>query len=215
MSHNKYTDLELLHKQLRTEQHDKLKSASQEAVTNNATRENVADAPIVQSVAHRTPDIGSGKKSSKSFAQVAISVGQNVLQKSCERRSKKAKQKEPIKYPAPLRVRYPTYEERERVLEAARQAGYKSVSAYLRDVSVEPYKILVPPSDPEQTKALLALNKELTSQGNNLNQLAKQMNGGKASVTEAEGVLGVLARSMLGTHRAIRQALSRGKEPEP
>lgn len=204
MSHNKYSDLHSLHEQIRGAKHD------------NPEHVISSDDPNIQIVGQKEPDAFNDHVFSKSSAQVAISVGQDVPQKSCERRSERIKRKaKQSKYPSPLRVRYPTYEDRAKVYEAASQAGYKSVSAYLRDVSLEPYKILVPPTDPELTKALLALNKELTSQGNNLNQIAKHMNGGKASLTEAEGMLGVLARSMLGTHSAIRRALSHGKEPEP
>jgi hypothetical protein len=200
MSHNKYSDLHSLHERIRSAEND-----YPEQIISN-----------IQIVGQKEPDAINDPFFSKSSAQVATYVGQNVPHKSCERRSKGVKHPaKPTKYPSPLRVRYPTYEDRDKVFETAKQAGYKSVSAYLRDVSLEPYKVLAPPTDPELTKALLALNKELTSQGNNLNQLAKQMNGGKASPAEADGALGVLARSMLGTHRAIRQALSYGKEQEP
>lgn len=146
----------------------------------------------------------------KSSAQVETSVGQNVLQKSCELRSGQTKTERP-KYPPPLRVRYPTYEEREKVIKAAKEAGFKSVSSYLRFLSLgSHYK---PPRDTELTQALLMLNRELTRQGHNLNQIAKHSNS-SSTPAETDGMLGIVARSMLQTHKAVRKALACG-EPEP
>ena len=161
-----------------------------------------------------TPDKAKISKSpAKNGTQVETSVGQNVLQKSCELRSGRAKGKsEKPKYPPPLRVRYPTYEEREEVIQAARQAGFKSVSGYLRALSKgADYK---PPRDPELTRVLLMLNRELTAQGNNLNQIARQRNGNIITEEEGNSMLTILGRSMLRTHKAVRQALSEGN-PEP
>jgi hypothetical protein len=160
------------------------------------------------------PAPSKGQNFVKSSAQVETSVGQNVLQKSCELRSskKKEKNKEP-KYPPPLRVRYRTYEEREKVIKAAKEAGIGSVSGYLRAVSLgSDYK---PPANPELLKALLAANKELTAQGRNLNQIAKHLNQGTASKEQGGGLLAILARSLLRAHQAIRKALAGGKESEP
>lgn len=42
-----------------------------------------------------------------------------------------------------------------------------------------------PPADPELLKALFALNRELTAQGNNLNQIARQLNAGLIGMTTA------------------------------
>lgn len=149
----------------------------------------------------------------KSYAQVETSVGQNVLQKSCELRSRDQKQKRiKSKYPPPLRVRYPTYEERENVVRTAKEAGFKSVSHYLRELSRGTnYK---PPRDNELTQALLRLNRELTAQGNNLNQIARQMNASIIAPDAGENILDILGRSMLRTHKAVRNVLACG-EPEP
>ena len=69
--------------------------------------------------------------------------------------------------------------------------------------------------DPTLRYLLLKTNRELTAQGSNLNQLAKLRNSGKASIAEEEGMLGVLARSILPTHRAVRDALVKDKGPAP
>jgi len=158
-----------------------------------------------------TPDKAKISKSpAKNGTQVETSVGQNVLQKSCELRSGQTKTERP-KYPPPLRVRYPTYEEREKVIKAAKEAGFKSVSSYLRFLSLgSHYK---PPRDTELTQALLMLNRELTRQGHNLNQIAKHSNS-SSTPAETDGMLGIVARSMLQTHKAVRKALACG-EPEP
>jgi hypothetical protein len=160
-----------------------------------------------------SPPVLPPQKSAKSSAQVAISVGQNVLQKSCEHGSEEKGEKTgPPKYPPPLRVRYPTYEERARVIRDAKEAGFKSVSAYLRELSRGPnYN---PPPDPALTQELHEINLELTRQGTNLNQIAKKVNGGVVTGTQANDMLGIIGRSLIQVHRRLREKLARG-EPEP
>jgi len=68
--------------------------------------------------------------------------------------------------------------------------------------------------DPWLQKALLALNRELTAQGNNLNQIAKHHNSVPTTPSQTEAMLDVIGRSMLRTHKAVREALVHGK-PEP
>lgn len=102
--------------------------------------------------------------------------------------------------------------ERELVEAKAKAAGL-SVNELIRATTLgADYR---PPLNPELVRALLALNRELTAQGNNLNQIAKHLNGGRATEAEAETMLGIIARSMLKTHKAIRTALAKGREPEP
>jgi hypothetical protein len=143
---------------------------------------------------------------SKSSAQVAPLVRPQVVSpKSCE--LKLGRQR-----PYRLMGRF-SKEEKECVETKAIAAGL-SVNEYIRATSLGPdYK---PRPDRDLVLALLATNRELTAQGNNLNQIAKHMNNGTALPAEAEGMLGVLGRSLLQTHRAIRSALSQGWElPEP
>lgn len=103
-------------------------------------------------------------------------------------------------------------EEKERV-KASAEAAELSVNEYIRATALGAgYK---PPFNPELVKALQALNLELTRQGTNLNQIAHLRNGGKATDAEADSMLGIVARSMLNTHKAVLAALSAGKEPSP
>lgn len=67
------------------------------------------------------------------------------------------------------------------------------------------------PRDPELLKALHIANRELTMQGVNLNQIARQLNSGQARLDEAEGMIGQIARSMFHAHKAVRHAITQGK----
>lgn len=98
-------------------------------------------------------------------------------------------------------------------VEAKAVAAGLSINEYIRATSMgEAYK---PPTDPELIKILLKIKRELTAQGNNLNQIAHLRNGGRITADEADGLLGQIARSLLQTHKAVRDALSWGKAPEP
>lgn len=67
-----------------------------------------------------------------------------------------------------------------------------------------------PPANPELIKALFALNRELTAQGNNLNQIARQLNAGLMAPSVAVERVDALSESMRITHVAIRKVLLRG-----
>lgn len=67
-----------------------------------------------------------------------------------------------------------------------------------------------PPADPELTRALLRLNRELTAQGNNLNQIARCLNAGQA-LPVYSAMLEALASSLRRIHGDIRRALVAGK----
>ena len=98
-------------------------------------------------------------------------------------------------------------------VEAKADAAGLSINEYIRATSMgEGYK---PPTNPELTKAILKLNRELTAQGNNLNQIAHHLNSGQSLPAEGSSLLAIISRSMLQTHKAVRDALSRGKTPEP
>jgi uncharacterized protein (DUF1778 family) len=99
------------------------------------------------------------------------------------------------------------------IIEAKAKAAGCTTNGYVRAAALgSDYK---PVRDAELTKALLSLNREFVAQGNNLNQIAKLRNGGKATDAEAESMLGVIARSMLKTHKAVRAVLGQGEEPHP
>ena len=117
---------------------------------------------------------------------------------------------EPQKRPHPLGVRFSAIE-LEIVKAKARTVGC-SVNGYVRAAALgSNYR---PPRDPELTRALLMVNRELTAQGNNLNQIARQLNAGIVTPAQAESMVEILARSLLRTHKAVRQALGLG-DPEP
>ena len=113
--------------------------------------------------------------------------------------------------PSPLTVRF-SETEKEILRTKARVAGCP-VGTFVRASALgSDYR---PPANPELTSALLDLNRELTAQGNNLNQIARKVNGQQATESQADSLLGLIARSMLRTHRAVRAALSWGKDGEP
>ena len=141
------------------------------------------------------------KNFAKSSAQVATLVSPQVVSpKSCELKLGRYR-------PYRIMGRF-SKQEKENVEAAAKAAGL-SINEYVR------YWLLGKKYDPTVRDELRRANLELTRQGSNLNQLAKLRNSGKASIAEEDGMLGVLARSMLPTHKAVRDALVRGKEPEP
>jgi len=138
----------------------------------------------------------------KSSTQVAVLVGP----KPCGLKPKGSTKK---KRPSPLSIR--ASEEQKKILQEKAKAVAIPLGRYVLAAALGfDYR---PPANPELTKALLMLSRELTAQGNNLNQVAKHVNMGKASPDECDGMLGILGRSMLQTHRAVRKALN--EEPMP
>jgi hypothetical protein len=104
-------------------------------------------------------------------------------------------------------------EEKDIVIAKVVAAGL-SVNEFIRALTLsEHYR---PPRDPELVKALLMLNRELTSQGGNLNQIAHKRNANLIDEAETDSLLGLMARAYLQTHRAVRKALTQGlEEPAP
>lgn len=155
-------------------------------------------APVV------APKVIDDEDSEKSSAQVETLVAPPVvLPKSGGLKPRKKERSHP------LAVRF-NDNELEAVKDKARKAGC-TVNSYIRQAALgSDYK---PPVDPELHATLLALNLELTRQGNNLNQIARHLNAALLSPSHGESQLAVLARSMLKTHLYIRQALNR--EPAP
>ena len=138
------------------------------------------------------------RSKNKSYAQVESLVAPGVHQTS---RGLKPNQR---KRPSPRGVRYASYDEIRVVEGKARDAGM-STNSFIRAVTLgSSYK---PPRDPELVHALLGLNRELTAQGNNLNQIARHVNTGKTSQNDPESMLDVVGRSILRTHHAVRRAL--------
>jgi hypothetical protein len=147
----------------------------------------------------------------ESYAQVATWVGPRAAPPmSCEltclpkpRRRQELKRKRA----SPVKVRL-NEAENEIVKRKAQQAGL-SVNAFIK------CQILDKSYDPHLRRALLAIKRELTAQGNNLNQIARLGNSGKITQIEGESMLAQIARSHLRTHREIMKALACGKPEEP
>lgn len=97
------------------------------------------------------------------------------------------------------------------VKDKARRAGC-TTNAYIRASALgSAYQA---PLNHELRARLLELFRELTRQGNNLNQIARHLNAGVANKVQSESMLERLGQSLLATHRAIRQALTQGR-PAP
>ena len=69
----------------------------------------------------------------------------------------------------------------------------------------------VSPVDPELRKQLVIANRELSRQGNNLNQIAKHLNARSATAEQGESMLLILGRSLLSAHKVVRQTLAEGQ----
>jgi hypothetical protein len=158
-----------------------------------------------------SPDVAQKSISAKSAAQVeSLVLPHVVIPNSCELKLKGTKATSD-KRPSPLSIR--VSESQKEIIRRKAQAAGIPVGRYIVAVALGPD--YTPPADPELVRALLALNRELTAQGNNVNQIAKHLNGGKASLTEGEGMVGMIGRSILRTLKAVRAALAHGKEPAP
>jgi hypothetical protein len=134
----------------------------------------------------------------KSSAQVEIGV---TPPRSCELKLGREKRRNP------LTVRL-SDNDREQIREKAQSAGC-SLNAYVRASMLgSDYK---PPADPALTEALRKLNFELTKQGTDINQVARQLNAGLISPDQAESMMVMLTRSTMQIHKSIREAMAQGK----
>lgn len=112
-----------------------------------------------------------------------------------------------VKRPSPLTLR--ASENQKAIIRAKARAASVTVNHFVLAAALNSdYK---PPRNPELIKALLAANRELTAQGNNLNQIAKHMNSSQARPDEGNSLLAIIVRSMLNTHKAVREALAGSK----
>jgi len=104
----------------------------------------------------------------------------------------------------PLAVRL-TDAQKATIKERAEEAGC-NVNEYIRNLVLgSSYRSPLPPNVYRQ---LLECKLELTRQGHNLNQIAKQLNAGTIVDEEALQLLNDLAPSMIETHAAIRRVLT-------
>jgi hypothetical protein len=151
--------------------------------------------PVSEDVAARKEP---NRPKSKSSAQVESFVEPQAVQRNSGG-LKPSKSR-----PSHIGIRL-TPQEREIVVQQAEKIGL-TISEYAR------LTILKSPSlDPERHRLLLKLNLELTRQGTNLNQIAKQLNGKVVSPEQAESLLAMIARTMMQAHKAVHDALTNGR----
>ncbi len=111
-----------------------------------------------------------------------------------------------IKRPSPLTIRLS--ERQKKIIRAKAQAAAISVNRFVLAAALgSDYR---PPADPELTRALLRVYRELNAQGNNLNQIARQLNAGL--ILPGQGpMLDALAASIAETLRRVQTALAEGR----
>ena len=110
-----------------------------------------------------------------------------------------------IKRPSPLTIRLS--EKQKKIIRAKAQAAGISVNRFvLASALGSDYR---PPADPKLTQSLLRVYRELNAQGNNLNQIARQLNAGVVLPVQAS-LLDTLVLSLQETLRRVRDALASG-----
>jgi len=138
----------------------------------------------------------------KSFAQVETSLVAPPLVKSCGLKPKRKR--------AIVSVEF-TEQERATIREKAKMA-HLSVNAYIKTSTLgSDYK---PPLDDAARKLLLSLNRELTAQGRNLNQIAKHLNSGTATPDQGVAMLDCIRVPLARALYAVKNALVQGA-PQP
>jgi hypothetical protein len=111
-----------------------------------------------------------------------------------------------VKRPSPLTIRLS--ERQKQIIRAKAQAAAISVNRFVLAAALgSDYR---PPADPELTRALLRVYRELNSQGNNLNQIARQLNGG-LNLPGQGAMLDALATSIKETLHRVQTAIAEGK----
>lgn len=141
------------------------------------------------------------KREPKSYAQVASSVKQHAV-----KRNSGGLKPESGKT-AFIGIRL-SFQERQLVIGRAINSGLK-LSSYARAALLG--ADYVAKHDPVRRKLLQDLSRELGQQGNNLNQIARQLNGGFIMQDEAFALLNNSGTSLISAHNAVRLALTEGK----
>ena len=111
-----------------------------------------------------------------------------------------------VKRPSPLTIRLS--ERQKRIIRAKAQASAISVNRFVLAAALgSDYRA---PADPALTRALLRVYRELNAQGNNLNQIARQLNA--SVVLPVQGaMLDALATSIQETLARVQTALAEGR----
>ncbi len=157
--------------------------------------------PVTKDVATKTePE----RPESKSAAQVATCVGQQAVgHVSGELKLNDSKS---------IRVSVRFSETEHEILVRHAEKSCLTVSEYIRaSVLGAGYLSAI---DPVKRELLKNVSRELGRQGNNLNQIAKHLNGGTASPEQGDSMLAIIARSLLSAHKTVRHALADGRKYE-
>jgi len=110
-----------------------------------------------------------------------------------------------VKRPSPLTIRLS--EKQKKIIKAKAQAAGISVNRFvLASALGSDYR---PPANRELTRALLRVYRELNAQGNNLNQIARQLNAGLILPAQ-EMMLDTLVLSLQQTLGSVREVLGSG-----
>jgi len=140
----------------------------------------------------------------KSSAQVAVSVGQPVVGRTpCGLKPGDSK---------PFRITARFSKDEREILVGQAEKHCLTVSQFIRVSVLGPnYASSI---DPVKRQLLLNANRELSRQGNNLNQIAKHLNAGIASPEQGDSMLAIIARSLLAAHKAVRHVLAEGRSED-
>ena len=107
------------------------------------------------------------------------------------------------KRPSPLTIRLS--ERQKQIIRAKAHAAGMSVNRFVLAAALgSDYR---PPADPQLTRALLRMYRELNAQGNNLNQIARQLNAG-VILPGQNALLDALAISINATLGHVQATLS-------
>lgn len=101
--------------------------------------------------------------------------------------------------------------ELEKIRTKAQKAGC-STNTFIRASALG--SVYEPPLDPALVKALFTINKELTAQGRNLNQIARQLNSGTVTPSQAVDMVDYIRIPLIRALCAVKNALDQGA-PHP
>ena len=147
------------------------------------------------------PSGSQSDEKSKSYAQVESFVSQPIGSHN----SGELKLNGPRTYRVVTRF---TQDEKESVVIQA-QKHRMTVSDYVRLVLLKQ-----PGLDPERNGLLNKVHFELTKQGTNLNQIAKQLNAGTVTNGQGASMVAMISRSLRMAHQVVLDALSEGRTAE-
>jgi hypothetical protein len=143
----------------------------------------------------------SSQPNNTSFAQVESFVSQQaVKQNSCGLKPDRRRDFRIV-------IRF-THAEREKIVEHAYDTRL-TVSQYVRLVLLND-----PGLDPQRNRLLMRINYQLTRHGNNLNQIAKQLNTGGRGYTQAVDAIEALWKMLSPIYRVVGNALTNGRRYE-